>query len=91
MSEQALSTGLKDRHEPEMESLQIAEEGLTVNPGLAQSGRSLEENLERLAAVNLSSDRSLEPRLSTAMIRLVSALAGVGFLLLFYLIFKLFV
>lgn len=53
--------------------------------------RSLEENLERLAAVNLSSDRSLEPRLSTAMIRLVSALAGAGLLVLIYLMFRLFI
>ncbi len=50
-----------------------------------------EENLERLAALNLSSDRILQPRFSTAMIRLVSALAGVAALVLIYFIFKLFV
>jgi hypothetical protein len=50
---------------------------------------SLEDNLERLAVVNLSSDRSLEPRLSTAMIRLVSALTGAALLVLIYLLFKL--
>lgn len=52
---------------------------------------SMEENLERLAALNLSNDPSLQPRLSTAMIRLVSALAGAGLLVLIYFIFKLFV
>ena len=49
---------------------------------------SLEENLEKLAALNLSSDRSLQPRLSNAMIRLVSAAAGIGALVLLYYLFK---
>ena len=52
---------------------------------------SLEENLERLAALNLSNDQSFQPRFSTAMIRLVSAAAGIGALLLIYLIMRLFV
>ena len=51
---------------------------------------SIEENLEKLAALNLSNDQSLQPRFSTAMIRLVSAAAGIGALLLIYLVVKLF-
>lgn len=67
-----------------------------INPsseGSAGQDRSesLEENLERLAALNLSNDQSLQPRFSTSMIRLVSAAAGIGALLLIYLIMKLFV
>ncbi|MBT8344915.1 MAG: hypothetical protein KJO28_01330 [Desulfofustis sp.] len=60
-----------------------------------QAGRdrkeSMEENLERLAALNLSNDQSLQPRFSTSIIRLVSALAGIGTLILIYFIVKLFV
>ena len=52
---------------------------------------SMEENLERLAALNLSNDQSLQPRFSTSMIRLVSALAGLGTLVMIYFIFKLFI
>ena len=52
---------------------------------------SLEENLERLAALNLSNDPSLQPRFSTAVIRLVSALTGAALLVLIYFIFRLFV
>ena len=52
---------------------------------------SMEENLERLAALNLSNDQSLQPRFSTSIIRLVSALAGIGTLVLIYFILKLFV
>lgn len=51
---------------------------------------SIEENLEKLAALNLSNDQSIQPRFSTAMIRLVSAAAGIGALLLIYLVVKLF-
>lgn len=51
---------------------------------------SIEENLEKLAALNLSNDQSMQPRFSTAMIRLVSAAAGIGALLLIYLVVKLF-
>ncbi|MFC1832747.1 hypothetical protein ACFL0S_12115 [Thermodesulfobacteriota bacterium] len=51
---------------------------------------SIEENLEKLAALNLSTDQSMQPRFSTAMIRLVSAAAGIGALLLIYLVVKLF-
>ena len=51
---------------------------------------SIEENLEKLAALNLSTDQSMQPRFSTAMIRLVSATAGIGALLLIYLVVKLF-
>ena len=56
-----------------------------------ERGESLEENLEKLAALNLGSDQSLQPRLSTSVIRLVSALAGIGALLLIYFIMKLFI
>lgn len=49
---------------------------------------SLEDNLEKLAALNLSSDRSMQPRLSNAMIRLVSAAAGIGALVLLYYLLK---
>ena len=52
---------------------------------------SMEENLERLAALNLSNDQSLQPRFSTSIIRLVSALAGLGTLVMIYFIFKLFI
>jgi len=51
---------------------------------------SIEENLEKLAALNLSTDQSMQPRFSTAMIRLVSAATGIGALLLIYLVVKLF-
>ena len=51
---------------------------------------SIEENLEKLAALNLSNDQSMQPRFSTAIIRLVSAAAGIGALLLIYLVVKLF-
>ena len=51
---------------------------------------SIEENLRKLAALNLSNDQSMQPRFSTAMIRLVSAAAGIGALLLIYLVVKLF-
>ena len=52
---------------------------------------SMEENLEKLAALNLSNDQSLQPRFSTSIIRLVSALAGIGALLVIYFILKLFI
>ena len=52
---------------------------------------TMEENLEKLAALNLGSDQSLQPRFSTSIIRLVSALAGIGALVLIYFILKLFV
>ena len=55
-----------------------------------ERSESLEENLEKLAALNLSNDQSLQPRFSTAMIRLVSAAAGIGALVLIYLVTKLF-
>lgn len=51
---------------------------------------SIEENLEKLAALNLINDQSMQPRLSTAMIRLVSAAAGIGALVVIYLVVKLF-
>lgn len=50
--------------------------------------KSIEENLEKLAALNLSSDMSMQPRFSTTMIRLVSAAAGILVLLLIYLVVK---
>ncbi len=56
-----------------------------------QRRESLEENLEKLAALNLGNDMSLQPRYSTAVIRLVSALAGIGALVLIYFITKLFI
>ena len=52
---------------------------------------SIEENFERLAALNLGSDRSMQPRFSTAVIRLLSALSGALMLVLIYFIFRLFV
>ena len=74
---------------------------ISVNDKVVASGRitktqeknrneSIEENLEKLAALNLSNDQSMQPRFSTAMIRLVSAAAGIGALLLIYLVVKLF-
>ena len=54
-----------------------------------ERNKSIEENLEKLAALNLSNDMSMQPRFSTAMIRLVSAAAGIGALLLIYLFMKL--
>lgn len=64
----------------------------TATPQKGQErSESLEENLEKLAALNLSNDQSLQPRFSTAVLRLVSALAGIGALLLIYFILKLFI
>jgi len=91
MTEQPLERKQNGGDEQNIETAWTDRLASSVSSSKQESGQSLEENLERLAAVNLSSDTSLEPRLSTAMIRLVSALAGVGFLLLLYLIFKIFV
>lgn len=52
---------------------------------------SMEEHLERLAALNLSSTYASRSRLSPAIIRLLSAAAGFAVLLLIYLLFKLFI
>jgi hypothetical protein len=57
----------------------------------SQKRESLEENLEKLAALNLIDDQSLQPRYSTAIIRMISALAGIVALVLIYLILKLFI
>lgn len=67
--------------------------GETPTPDLADQKKkeSIEENLERLAALNLSNDQSFQPRFSTAVIRLVSALTGAALLVLIYFIFRLFV
>ena len=90
MSEQPLSTVQNSGDGAHQKRSQAEEHKLSAT-ATKEPGQSIEENLERLAAVNLSSDRSLEPRLSTAMIRLVSALAGIGVLVLLYLLFRLFV
>ena len=60
--------------------------------GTVETNRSesIEENLEKLAALNLSNDQFTQPRLSTSMIRLVSAVAGIGALVMIYLVVKLF-
>lgn len=64
--------------------------GRITKPQEKNRNESIEENLEKLAALNLSNDQSMQPRFSTAMIRLVSAAAGIGALLLIYLVVKLF-
>jgi len=51
-------------------------------------GATMEEHLERLAELNLSSTYSSRSRVSPAIIRLLSAAAGVAVLLLLYLLFK---
>ena len=84
---------------PERDNQEVTEEKLEVTNEEQIIGvkdgpdrkESMEENLERLAALNLSNDQSLQPRFSTSVIRLVSALAGIGTLVLIYLVFKLFI
>ena len=82
----------RDNQEVTEEKLEVTNEEQIIG---AKDGpapkESMEENLERLAALNLSNDQSLQPRFSTSVIRLVSALAGIGTLVLIYLIFKLFI
>ncbi len=53
--------------------------------------KSMDENLQRLAALNLASDRSLQPRFSNAVMKLISAVAGLGALVLIYYFLKLLV
>lgn len=52
---------------------------------------SMDEHLERLAALNLSSTYATHSRFSPTIIRLISAVAGLAALLLIYFCFKLFV
>lgn len=61
--------------------------GNSGNPG----NDSMEEQLERLAALNLSSAYATQSRFSPTIIRLISAAAGVAALLLIYFCFKLFI
>ena len=82
-----------ETQEKVMDGGKPAEASIQQSPpetGKKGSNESIEENLEKLAALNLSNDHSMQPRFSTAMIRLVSAAAGIGVLLLIYLIVKLF-
>ena len=67
------------------------EEQISSGPNAQDRKESMEENLERLAALNLGNDQSMQPRFSTSIIRLVSALAGIGTLVLIYFVFKLFI
>ena len=81
---------------PESDEKELREETAEVNSeeqitGVQNRKESMEENLERLAALNLGNDQSLQPRFSTSIIRLVSALAGIGTLVLIYFILKLMV
>jgi hypothetical protein len=81
-----------DENEVTAEKLEVANEEQINGVRAEQDKReTLEENLEKLAALNLSNDASLQPRFSTAIIRLVSALAGIGALVLIYFLLKLFV
>ena len=52
---------------------------------------SIEENLERLAALNLSSAYATRSKFSPTIIRLISAASGIAALLLIYFCFKLFI
>jgi len=61
-----------------------------VNDLKQPKSESMDENLERLAALNLSNDHSFQRRYSNALIRLVSAAAGLAVLFLIYFIIKLF-
>ena len=81
-----------DNQEVKEEKLEVSNEEQIIGVKDGQDRKeSLEENLERLAALNLSNDTSLQPRFSTSIIRLVSALAGIGTLVLIYFVFKLFI
>ena len=81
-----------DEKEVKGEKIEVAsEEQITGVRAEKDKRESMEENLEKLAALNLSNDQSLQPRFSTSMIRLVSALAGLGTLVMIYFIFKLFI
>lgn len=81
-----------DKKEVTRETPQVTSEELISNerPALDRK-ESMEENLEKLAALNLGNDQSMGPRFSTSIIRLVSALAGIGTLVLIYFIVKLLV
>ncbi len=52
---------------------------------------SVEEQVERLAALNLSNASASRSRFSPTVIRLLSAMSGVAALLVLYFCFKLFV
>ena len=81
-----------DNQEVTEEKFEVSNEEQIIGVKDGQDRKeSMEENLERLAALNLSNDTSLQPRFSTSIIRLVSALAGIGTLVLIYFIFKLFI
>lgn len=81
-----------DNKEVRMENIEGKVTGQTSDQlNNQERSESLEENLEKLAALNLGNDMSLQPRYSTAVIRLVSALAGIGALVLIYFITKLFI
>jgi hypothetical protein len=67
----------------------VSDEQITGVRAEEDKRESMEENLEKLAALNLGNDQSLQPRFSTSIIRLVSALAGIGALLVIYFILKL--
>ena len=75
----------------EKKSEVASDEQITGGRAEQDKRETMEENLEKLAALNLSNDPSLQPRFSTAILRLVSAFAGIGALVLIYFIAKLFV
>ena len=56
---------------------------------IRDNSESVNENLQRLATLNLSSDRSLQPRFSNGVVKLISAVAGLGALALIYFFLKL--
>ena len=95
-------TDFKGLNEPEREQPSYrgagveTPDGFTGEPGdETAAGKpdsvSMEEHLERLAELNLSSAYNSRSSMSPAIIRMISAAAGVALLLLIYLLFKLFI
>ena len=81
-----------DEKDVKGEKIEVASEEQIIGVRAEKDKReSMAENLEKLAALNLSNDQSLQPRFSTSIIRLISALAGIGALVVIYFILKLFV
>lgn len=62
-----------------------------AEPAGTGAALTVEEQVERLAALNLSSASASRSRVSPTVIRFLSAMAGVAALLVLYFCFKLFV
>lgn len=82
------TTGRKTDDSPTDNSLNRSQEN--KRHGLSGNA-SVEEQLEKLAELNLSSTYASRSRFSPVVIRLLSAATGIAVLLLIYLCFKLFI